>query len=145
MSDLHVVFQVAGAHYVVPANEVVQLESFQGATPVPGAPDFVEGLVQIRGAVVPVINLRRRFGKEPIEPGLDSRVIVVRGGSRTVGLLADRSREVVQLAPDELRPPPDIIQQQASGFVRAVAGRGDRLLMLIDFDKVVGEGEIHGE
>ena len=89
MSELHVIFQVAGTHYAVAARDVIQLESFGGATPVPGAPPWVQGLVQIRGNVVPVVDLRRRFGLPVEPPTLDSRVIVVRSDHRVVGLLAD--------------------------------------------------------
>ena len=144
MSDLHVVFQVADAEYAVPASEVLQLESYAGATPVPGAPAHVRGLVQVRGQVVPVIDLRRRFGQPEADPGFDSRLIVVRQNERTVALLADRSREVVRLGAADIRPPPDVVRKQARNFVRGVVTTGDRLLMLIDFDEIVGEGTGHG-
>jgi purine-binding chemotaxis protein CheW len=62
MSTLHVVFKVAGAEYAIPASEVLQMESYTGATPVPGAPAHVAGLMQVRGRVVPVVDARARFG-----------------------------------------------------------------------------------
>ncbi len=145
MSELHVIFQVDGTHYAVAARDVIQLESYGGATPVPGAPPWVQGLVQIRGNVVPVIDLRRRFGLPSEPPTLDSRVIVVRSEHRVVGLLADRSREVVALDPKAIQPPPEVVQKQARGFVRAVAKSGERLLMLVDFEKIIGGEAPHGE
>jgi purine-binding chemotaxis protein CheW len=144
MSLLHVVFKVAGAEYAIPASEVLQMESFTGATPVPGAPAHVAGLVQVRGRVVPVVDARARFGLPPVERTLDSRVVVGQLGSRTVGLLVDSAREVLKLAPDQLQPPPQLVAEQAQGFVKAVARVGSRLVMLIDFPRVIGEEKVHG-
>lgn len=144
MSTLHVVFKVAGAEYAISASEVMQMESFTGATPVPGAPAHVAGLVQVRGRVVPVVDARARFGLPPVDRTLDSRVVVGRLGSRTVGLLVDSAREVMKLTPEQLQPPPPMVAEQAQGFVKAVAQVGPRLVMLIDFSRVIGEEKVHG-
>lgn len=145
MSALHVVFKVAGAEYIIPAAEVVQMESFTGATPVPGAPPHVAGLVQVRGRVIPVVDARARFGMPPGERTLDSRVVVGLVGTRTVGLLVDSAREVVKLAPEQLQPPPPLVAEQAKGFVKAVAQVGPRLVMLIDFPRVIGEEKVDAD
>jgi purine-binding chemotaxis protein CheW len=145
MSALHVVFKVAGAEYAIPAAEVMQMESFTGATPVPGAPAHVAGLVQVRGRVVPVVDARARFGLPPAERTLDSRVVVGQLGTRTVGLLVDSAREVMKLGPEQLQPPPPLVAEQAKGFVRAVAQVGTRLVMLIDFPRVIGEEKVHAD
>jgi purine-binding chemotaxis protein CheW len=146
VSVLHVVFKVGGAEYALPASEVLQMESFTGATPVPGAPPHVAGLVQVRGRVVPVVDARTRFGLPRAERTLDSRVVVGQLGSRTVGLLVDSAREVLKLTPEQLQPPPPMVVEQAQGLVRAVAQVGPRLVMLIDFPRVIGEQEekVHG-
>ena len=145
MSELHVMFKVAEADYVVPADDVLHLESFSDATRVPGTAPFVVGLVQTRGRVVPVVDLRARFHLPPAPPSIDARVIVVQRGERAVGLLVDSAREVVRLAPDTFKPPPELVARQAEGFVRSVAQAGERLVMLIDFDKVISEEQVDGE
>ena len=145
MSALHVVFKVGDAEYVVPASDIIQIESYSGATSVPGTSAYVAGIVQIRGRVVPVIDARRRFGLAPIERGLDGRVLVSQIGERVVGLIVDSSREVLKLTPEQLKPPPALLGEEASGFVKAVAQAGDRLVMLIDMEKVVGEEKPNGE
>ena len=145
MSTLHVVFKVAGAEYAIPASEVLQMESFAGATPVPGAPAHVAGLVQVRGRVVPVVDARARFGLPPVERTLDTRVVVGQLGPRIVGLVVDSAREVMKLAPDQLQPPPQLVAEQAQGFVKAVARVGPRLVMLIDFPRVIGEEKANGD
>jgi purine-binding chemotaxis protein CheW len=144
VSALHVLFKVAGSEYVLPAADVLQMESFTSATRVPGTPPYVAGLVQIRGRVVPVVDLRARFGLQTVAPVLDSRVVVVQQGDRVVGLLVDIAREVVSIAKEAFRPPPEIVAEQAAGFVKAVAQVGGRLVMLIDCDRVIGEGKLHG-
>ena len=144
MSALHVVFRVGDAEYAVPADDVVQMESYTGATRVPGTAPYVAGLMQIRRKVVPVVDLRRRFGLEPCEPTAASRVVVLNAGARTVALLVDSAREVQQIEEEQIRPPPDVVARQSSGFVRSVAQLKDRLLMLIDVPKVLGEEMSHG-
>ena len=144
MTALHVLFRVAGAEYAVAAADVLHLDSFTGATRVPGAPPYVAGLVQIRGRVIPVIDLRARFGLPAGEPTMDWRVVVVAAGARAVGLLVDSTREVLKIADDELRAAPQVMAEEAGGFVKSVARAGDRLVMLIDYHKVIGD-ESHGE
>jgi purine-binding chemotaxis protein CheW len=139
VSDLHVLCKIATAEYVLPAADVLQMESFAGATKVPGAAGQVAGLVQIRGRVVPVLDLRVVFGLPSIEPTLDSRVVVMKLGERTVGLLVDSAREVLKIAAGDFQPPPPVVAQQTDGLVKAVAQSGSRLLMLIDHNKVIGQ------
>lgn len=139
MNDLYVLFRVADADYVLSSNEVLHMESFTGATYVPGAPPYVAGLAQVRRRVVPVVDLRLRFGLPAIEPTLDSRIVVVRNEERCVGLLVDSAREVARLNADQFRPPPELVAQQAAGYVTSVAQSGTRLLLLIDSRKVIGE------
>lgn len=145
MSDLYVLFQVGNEDYGLPAADVVVMESFDGATRVPGAPAWVEGLVQIRGEVLPVIDLRKRFGLPPVDRSLDHRVVVIRHGGRAVGLLVDRAREVVSIARDALREPPETVARGSDRLIRQVAKAGERLVMLIDGARVIGEEILHGD
>ena len=145
MSDLHVLCKIADAEYVLPAIDVVQMESYAGATKVPGAAREVAGLVQIRGRVVAVLDMRAVFGFGTIAPTIDSRVVVMKHGERTVGLLVDSAREVLKIPPGDFHPPPPVVAQQTDGLVKAVAQVGKRLLMLVDFIKVIGEERNHGE
>ena len=139
MSVLHVVFKVGGSEYAMPARDVLQMESFTGATRVPGAKPFVVGIIQVRGRVVPVVDLRLRFGLPPVEPTVDTRVVVGTHGERAVALLVDAAREVLKLDEAQLKPPPELVAQDARGLVMAVAQVGQRLLMVLDFARVIGE------
>jgi purine-binding chemotaxis protein CheW len=143
MSTLHVTFRVGNADYAVNAADVLHLDSFTAATYVPGAPAFVAGLVQVRGKLVPVVDLRTRFGLGPIERTLDNRVIVVKVGTRVAGLLVDSAREVLRLDETTFEPPPELLDSQASGFVKAVATQAQRLLLVVDVPRLIGEEALH--
>ncbi|MCO5166342.1 MAG: chemotaxis protein CheW [Planctomycetes bacterium] len=145
MSALHVVFAVGEVEYAIPVGEVLHMEAFSGATRVPGAAPWVAGVIQTRRQVVPVVDLRARFGLPAAAPTLDTRVIVVRLGDRTIGLLADRAREVLTLGDDQLQAPPEVVTRGAAGFVRQVARAGPRLLMLLDTARVAGEEALRGD
>ncbi|HEY0194432.1 MAG TPA: chemotaxis protein CheW [Kofleriaceae bacterium] len=136
---LHVAFRVGTAEYVLPASQVLHLEAFEAATHVPGAPAYVAGLVQVRGRVVPVVDLRIRFGLPPAERALGNRVIVVQIGARVAGLLVDSAREVVRLDPASFQDAPELIKQQAHGFVTGVVTVGRRLFLIVDVPRLIGE------
>ncbi len=139
---LHVVFRVADADYALPADEVLQMETYTGATVVPGAQSFVAGIIQLRGRVIPVVDLRLRFGLPKGEITLDSRVVVAEHAGRTVALIADSAREVVRIPRSAIKPPPKLAELGARGFVRHVAQLDARMILILDFAKVIGEETI---
>jgi purine-binding chemotaxis protein CheW len=143
-SALYVVFKVGGAEYALAADTVFQMESFTGVTAVPGTPSFVAGIVHVRGRVVPLIDLRIRFGLTPGPPALENRIVVGIWLERLVGLLVDSGREVLKLAPSQFLPPPKIIDDESGGFIKAVAQLGTRVIMLVDFAKIIGEEQLDG-
>lgn len=144
MITLHVAFKVGNAEYVISADQVMHLESFTEATHIPGAPAFVAGLVQVRGKLVPVVDLRTRFGLAPDERKLDNRVIVVKVGARVAGLLVDSARDVLRLDEGTFEPPPELLDLQASGFVKAVTTIApSRLLLVVDVPRLIGEEVTH--
>lgn len=138
-TDLHVTFRVGTADYALPAAQVLHLESYQTATHVPGAPAYVAGIVQVRGRLVPVVDLRTRFGLGPIEHSIDRRVVVVQVGKRIAGLLVDSAREVVHIAHSAFEKPPEIFDQESAGFIKGVATIAKRLFLLVDVPRVIGE------
>jgi purine-binding chemotaxis protein CheW len=139
---LHVLFAVDGTTFALPANLVLQMETFTGATFVPGTPPWVAGIVQLRGRVIPVVDLRARFGIAPAERTIDTRVVVGELEGRTVALVADAAREVARIAPSQLKPPPRLVDLGARGFIKAVVQLGERTIMVLDFAKVIGEESI---
>lgn len=136
---LYILFKVDEAYYALPADVVLQMETYQGATVVPGVPPFVAGIIQLRGRVVPVIDLRTRFGLPARAPSIETRVVVGEQHDRTVALVADSAREVIRLTPSQLKPPPRLLDDGTHGFVKAVAQLEKRTVLVLDFGKVIGE------
>ncbi len=139
---LFVIFKVDDADYALSSDEVLQMESFSGATAVPGSEPFVAGIIQLRGRVVPVVDLRARFGLPPRATTLETRVVVGQHGERTVALVADSVREVLRIAPSEIKAPPRLVDVGGQGFVKGIAQLGPRTILVLDFAKVIGEEPI---
>jgi purine-binding chemotaxis protein CheW len=142
--SLHVGFRVGSTDYALPAADVLHLDTFDGATPVPGAPPYVAGLVQTRGKLVPVVDLRARFGLAPAERTLDSRIVVVHVGTRVAGLLVDSAREVMQIDEASCERPPDVFRTRTNEFVKAVATVTKRLVLVVDVPRIIGEEHSDG-
>ncbi|RZA09272.1 MAG: purine-binding chemotaxis protein CheW [Proteobacteria bacterium] len=145
MSALHLLCKIDGGNYAIPAGDIFQLDSYAEPTKVPGTKPYVLGVTQVRQQVVPVIDLRLRFGFPKLAPTPDSRVVVLNIRQRLVGLLVDSAREVENI-------PPELFQLSAGlpsgdgahGFVSAVAELKGKLILLIDSLKVTGEDKNHG-
>lgn len=145
MSELHVVFSVADSEYALPAALVRQLETYSGATRVPGSAPYVAGIIQVRGQVIPVIELRKLFGHPSVEPTLDTRVVIAEHGERLVALVVDKSREVVLIDPATVQTTPGLIEGGSRGLFGGLVQLGTRLVMLLDLGKVVGEEDFNVE
>lgn len=144
MSALYIVLEVADAAYVLPAADVRELETYGGATRVPASREYVAGVVHIRGRVIPVIDLRKRFGLESIERTLETRVVVTEVGDRLVGLIADRARQLLR-QDTEIKAPPRVLAEQTRGFVKGIVEVDKRIFLLLDLDRIIGEEQEHGE
>jgi len=141
----YILFQLGNATYGVPSGIVRQLEMIETITPVPNSPNFVEGVVLSRGQVIPAVNLRVRFGLEKIPFDLRTRLIVVGIGERTVGLIVDTAREFVSIPPDAIHPPPETLSGIAERYLDGVALLGDRLILLLDVEKVLDPADLEIE
>jgi purine-binding chemotaxis protein CheW len=131
-SNSFVLFELAGTFYGLSSQLVQQMEMIEHITPVPNAPAFVEGVVFVRGQVVPAMNLRRRFGFEAAPHTLRTRLVVVAQGSRSVGLIVDSAREFVSIPPDSIHPLPDALSGMSGKYLQGISTLGDRLIMIVD-------------
>lgn len=133
----YILFGVAGTTYAMRSDHVLHMEMIEHVTAVPNAPPFVEGVVFSRGQVVPVINLRARFGFERAPIDLRTRLLVVQTQGRRVGLMADEAREFVGIPDDAVRPPGDAIVGLSGNYLEGVATLGDRIVLILDIREVV--------
>jgi purine-binding chemotaxis protein CheW len=137
----YILFTVAGTTYAVPSAGVRHVEMIEDITQVPNAPAFVDGVVFSRGQVVPVVNLRARFGFERTPFDLRSRLIVVQSGERLIGLVADAAREFVMIASEAIQPPNEALAGMSGRYVEGVASVGDRLIFILSLDHILNAAE----
>jgi len=133
----YILFGVAGTTYAIRSQQVLHIEMIDHVTPVPNAPVFVEGVVFSRGQVVPVINLRARFGFERAAITLRSRLLVVQHEGRRVGLLADESREFIRISETAIRPPQEAIGGLSGNYLEGVATLGERIVLVLNVRELV--------
>ena len=127
-----ILFDLAGATYGVRSAEIQQLEMIGAVTPVPNAPPYVDGVVSVRGQVIPVVNLRSRFGFARVPFDLRSRLLVVRRDGRTVGFAVDSAREFARIPPGAVQPPPEGISGLNGRYLQGMAHLGERLVLILD-------------
>lgn len=137
--------ELAGTTYAIRSQAVRQMEMVEQITPVPNAPDFVEGVVLSRGQVVPAISLRKRFGFEPRPYDLKSRLIVVSHANRLVGLLVDGAREFISIAEEQQQPPPEALAAMSGRYLQAIARVNERLILILDLEAVLNFTTTLGE
>lgn len=133
----YILFTVAGTTYAVRSQEVRHLEMIEQVTAVPHAAPFVEGVVFSRGKVVPVVNLRVRFGFERTARDLRNRLLVVDVGGRAIGLMADDAREFITIADEAIHPPGDAVAGLSGNYLEGVATIGDRIVLIVNINHVV--------
>lgn len=110
-------------------------------TAVPNAPDFVEGVINLRGKVIPLVNLRKRMGMLPMQWDRSTRFIVVEFTNKVIGFIVDSVSEVLRISKDTIEPPPTMMTGINSDYVTAVAKVQDRLLILLDLQKILTQAE----
>lgn len=131
-TDSYVLFEVAGATYALRSDDIQQLEMIADPTPVPNAPSYVDGIVSVRGQVIPAVSLRARFGFDRVPHSVRGRLIVVHADGRTVGLVVDSAREFATLPSSSIGPIPDGIAAGTRRYLRGIAHASDRLILVID-------------
>jgi purine-binding chemotaxis protein CheW len=137
MNEPFILFQINEATYAVHANQVQQVEMVERVTRVPNAPDFVQGIVTLRGQVLPVISVRRRFHLDEIPTSPRSRLVVTRLGDRLVGLQVDSAREFVRLDSSSAQPLPAGLSGPGREFLQGVITLPERLVLLLDLERLL--------
>ncbi len=137
-----VTFQLEDETYGMNVMQVQEVLRITEIAPVPGAPDYVLGIINLRGNVVTVIDTRRRFGLNSKEPDDMSRIIVVEVDGNVIGMLVDSVAEVVYLHQSQIDTAPNVSNDDSSRFIQGVSSQEDKLLILVDVDKFLTEEEM---
>ncbi|MDO9557287.1 MAG: chemotaxis protein CheW [Coriobacteriia bacterium] len=141
-SRQYVLFHLGTEEYGLPIERVQSIICYEQPTPVPHAPSGVEGVINLRGKVIPVIDLSMRLLGVPFTGASTSRIVVAEGDSGLVGLAVDSASEVVSISMSEIRPAPEAaLSADTAEAFEGVANYGDRLIILLQADKVLPRQE----
>jgi len=132
-----ILFELAGTTYGVRSRFVQQIEMIDDVATVPNAHPAVEGVVLIRGQVIPALNLRQRFGFERIERDLRSRLVVINSGERVVGLIVDTAREFIKIPTESIEPPPEALTGLTGEYLEGIAAIKERMVLVLNLDAVL--------
>jgi purine-binding chemotaxis protein CheW len=141
--DLHIVgFRVGRETFGVPIALVHEIVRVPDITSVPDAPDCIEGVINLRGRIISVVDLRKRFGEKEISGSKKNRILVVEVEGRLVGLVVDSASEVLKLPPSEIEAPPNVFEEGELNYVTGVGKLHGRLIILVDLAKILQRGEL---
>ncbi len=134
-------FMIENEEFAINILFVQEINRMLQITKVPNAPSFVSGVVNLRGRVIPVIDLRTKLGLNPKEFDKNTRIVVVEVKEKTVGFIVDAVKEVLRIPTNITEPPPEIVTGINSEFIMAVGKLEDRLITLIDIEKILTVNE----
>jgi purine-binding chemotaxis protein CheW len=136
-----VTFKLENEIYGINVMQVQEVLRYSEIAPVPGAPNYVLGIINLRGNVVTVIDTRSRFGLETCEVTDNTRVVVIESEKQVIGILVDSVAEVVYLKASEIDDAPNVGNEESAQFIQGVSNRDGELLILVDLDKLLSDDE----
>ena len=134
-------FRVGDEYFGIPIGIVHEIVRMMEITAVPDAPQFIEGVINLRGKIIPVVDLRKRFAGTA-EQNRRNRILVAELDGHYVGLVVDSANEVLKLDSELIEPPPNIFEQGEFNYVTGVGKLGEKLVILIDLGKIMQRGEL---
>ncbi len=136
-----VTFSLENETYGINVMRVQEVLKMTEIAPVPGAPDYVIGIVNLRGNVVTVVDTRKRFGLMPEEPTEATRIVIIEANKQVVGILVDSVAEVVELDASQIETAPSVGNEEASRYIQGVHSRDEGLIILVDLNKLLSDEE----
>jgi purine-binding chemotaxis protein CheW len=145
----YLTFLLDGEEYGVNILRVQEIKGWEMVTEIPNTPAYLRGVINLRGSIVPIIDLRLRFQMEPVEYGKTTVVIVLKvnssGAERTVGFVVDAVSDVCNIPAEDLRRPPEFGAAVRIEFVTGLAIVADKMIVLLDIDKLIDADEVHAD
>lgn len=136
-----VTFRLGDEMYGINVMQVQEVLRLTEIAPVPGAPGYVIGIINLRGNVVTVIDLRNRFGLPSKESDDASRIVIIEAEDQVIGILVDSVAEVVELRSTDIETAPNVGNEESSRYIQGVSSRGNELLILLDLNKLFSDEE----
>ena len=141
--ELQVVgFRIGRETFGLPISMVREIVRVPEITSVPNAPDYIEGVINLRGRIIPIVDLRKRFGDKSFARDKKNRIVVVELRSRAVGLIVNSASEVLRIAPSEIDEPHNVFKEGELNYITGIGKLKGRLVILLDLDKVLEGGEL---
>ena len=136
-------FKIGDEEFGVDILSVQEINRMSQITKVPNTPEFIEGVINLRGRIVPVIDLRVKLGMVRKDHGKDTRIVVVELKGKTMGFIVDEVNEVLRISKDITEAPPDIVGGVNSEYITSIGKLDDRLLILLDLEKILSFSEMN--
>ena len=141
--ELQVVgFRIGRETFGLPISMVREIIRVPDITAVPNAPAYIEGVINLRGRIIPVVDLRKRFGEKSFEPNKKNRVVVVELETRAIGLIVNSASEVLRISPSEIEEPNNVFHEGELDYITGVGKLKGRLVMLLDLNRILQRGEL---
>lgn len=135
-------FRIGRETFGLPIAIVREIVRVPEITSVPNAPEYIEGVINLRGRIIPVVDLRKRFGEKVIQASKKNRIVVVELETRTIGLIVNSASEVLKIPPSEIEAPHTVFQEGELNYITGVGKLRGRLVMLLDLGKILQRGEL---
>lgn len=136
------VFSLGDEEYAIDILKVQEIRGYENVTRIANAPDFIKGVTNLRGVIVPIVDLRIKFHLDSVEYGGQTVVIVVNVADRVVGIVVDGVSDVMTLTPDQIKPAPEFGVTLSSDFLSGLGSLEDRMLVIVDIDKLLTSEEM---
>jgi purine-binding chemotaxis protein CheW len=141
--ELQVVgFRIGRETFGLPISMVREIVRVPEITSVPNAPDYIEGVINLRGRIIPIVDLRKRFGEKSFEPNKKNRIVVVELGTRAIGLIVNSASEVLRIPPSDIEEPSNVFQEGELNYITGVGKLKGRLVILLDLSRILERGEL---
>jgi len=137
-----VLFDLGNEIYGVDISVVYEIIRMQAITMVPKAPFFVEGIINLRGKVIPIVDMRKRFGLPKVEQNKDNRIMVLENSGQNVGIIVDAVTEVLRIPSESVEPPSSIIVSATSDYILGIAKHDKSMIILLDMERVLSRESI---
>ncbi len=138
-----IVYQIENEEYAISVQHVGSIERVLPITRVPGTPDYVKGVINLRGVVTPVIDLKKRFYNKETNFTEQTRIIIVSIEEITIGLIVDSANDVIDIDKDLIEPAPEAIGSRVVDYISGVIKLDKRLFILLDLEKVLNKNELN--
>jgi purine-binding chemotaxis protein CheW len=143
---LYLTFRLNDETFAIDVNKVREVLELRPITKVPRAPEFMRGMINVRGSVVPVVDLKMKLGLAKTEATMDSRIVVMEidldGDQTVLGAMADSVHEVLELEPGQIQDPPKLGTRWRSEFIRGIGKRNDEFVIIMDIDRIFSTDEL---